>query len=214
MFDHGYVGVDPSYRLRVSPGCAASSATATRSTPRPGEVIALPERRPTGRTRTSSSGTSTPYSRLPKGSTIATRREVAAPGDSRIVDERPTNRRRIARNHLSVADGPEVQPSPVPRHHDRRAREQRLLELFGRLVGEVPGDLGNVTGVVGLVGAGGSGVAAEVLPAAGRARGRCRPGRRTSRHSGMASSSSGSSGADGAVTVSAISKASGSIALR
>ena len=53
---------------------------------------------------------------------------------------------------------------------DRRAREHLLLELFRRLVGEVPGDLGVVAGVVGAVGAGGGGVAAVVAPVEGEFR--------------------------------------------
>ena len=44
MFDHGYVGVDPSYRLRVSPRLRSEFGNATVYA-KAGEVIALPERR-------------------------------------------------------------------------------------------------------------------------------------------------------------------------
>ena len=45
MFDHGYVSVDPSYRLRVSPRLRSEFGNGDSFYARAGEVIALPERR-------------------------------------------------------------------------------------------------------------------------------------------------------------------------
>jgi hypothetical protein len=45
MFDHGYVGVDPSYRLRVSPRLRSEFGNGESFYAKAGEVITLPERR-------------------------------------------------------------------------------------------------------------------------------------------------------------------------
>jgi hypothetical protein len=60
-----------------APGCAASSATATPSMPRPRRSSQCRSGERTDPIPISCSGTPRPYSRLPKGSTTAIRREVA-----------------------------------------------------------------------------------------------------------------------------------------
>ena len=87
MFDHGYVGVDPSYRLRVSPRLRSEFGNGDRSTPRPGRSSRCRSGEWTGRIRISCNGTSTPYSRPPEGSTgspnasSVPRRESAGHGE-------------------------------------------------------------------------------------------------------------------------------------
>lgn len=45
MFDHGYVGVDPTYRLRVSPRLRSEFGNGESFYAKAGDVITLPERR-------------------------------------------------------------------------------------------------------------------------------------------------------------------------
>jgi putative restriction endonuclease len=45
MFDWGYLGVDPSYRLRVSPRLRDEFGNGEQFYSRAGEVIALPDRK-------------------------------------------------------------------------------------------------------------------------------------------------------------------------
>ena len=44
MFDHGYVGVDPSYRLRVSPRLRSEFGNGDSFYAKAGQVITLAER--------------------------------------------------------------------------------------------------------------------------------------------------------------------------
>ena len=45
LFDRGYLGVDPAYRLQVSPRLRQDFGNGERSYAQAGQVVALPERR-------------------------------------------------------------------------------------------------------------------------------------------------------------------------
>ena len=59
MFDGGYLGIDPRYRLQVSPQLRVEFANGYKFYARAGQVIALPPTGATARPVSSSSGTST-----------------------------------------------------------------------------------------------------------------------------------------------------------
>jgi predicted restriction endonuclease len=58
LFDRGYLAVDSRHRLLVSPRLREDFGNGDQFYARAGEVIELPERRPTGRTAASWNGTS------------------------------------------------------------------------------------------------------------------------------------------------------------
>ena len=94
MFDRGYLGVDPSYRLQVSPRLRDEFGNGEQFYSKAGEVIALPTGRPTGPTASSWSGTSTPYSepRRFRRRTILADGEVPHPGPAALnLDRRPVD---------------------------------------------------------------------------------------------------------------------------
>ena len=66
LFDRGYLAVDPGYRLRVSPRLREDFDNGDRFYAQAGQVAALPERRRTGRSASSWSGTSTKCSKRPE----------------------------------------------------------------------------------------------------------------------------------------------------
>jgi hypothetical protein len=63
MFDGGYLGVDPAYRLRVSPRLRDEFGNGEQFYAQAGQLIALPEHRIDRRSASSSNGTSTRCSR-------------------------------------------------------------------------------------------------------------------------------------------------------
>ena len=65
LFDRGYLAVDPAYRLRVSPRLRQDFQNGDQFYAQAGQVIDLPITEPTGRTATSSNGTSTGSSKPP-----------------------------------------------------------------------------------------------------------------------------------------------------
>ncbi len=79
LVDRGYLAVDSRHRLLVSPRLREDFGNGGQFYARAGEVIELPERRPTGRTAASWNGTSMKSSRPRSGCPPSARAGRAAP---------------------------------------------------------------------------------------------------------------------------------------
>jgi putative restriction endonuclease len=78
LFDRGYLAVDSRHRLLVSPRLRGDFGNGDQFYARGGEVIELPERRPTGRTAASWNGTSMKSSR-PRSVCLSSRLMCSTP---------------------------------------------------------------------------------------------------------------------------------------